>query len=61
MSKTIKFEVKETEYKGSPTLTFTEHDEGGKEKPFGSFSLGVKKLKAIMQHEEEVRKFLEGK
>jgi hypothetical protein len=61
MSKKIKFKIEEGEYKGSPTLTFKEIDDNNNEKPFGSFTLGVKKLKAILDNEETVKEFLKGK
>lgn len=54
---TVKYVVRTAEYKGSPTLSISEIDSSGNEKPY-PFSFGKKKAKLILDNLEHIKKFI---
>ena len=51
-------EIEITEYKGNKTLTIHTLDKDGNKKPY-PFSFGLGKAESILNHVEEIKKFVE--
>lgn len=59
ITKELKTEIENTEYKGAKTLTIWEVDDEGKRAQYQLLGFGKKKAQAIIKHLDEIKKLAE--